>query len=616
MEFFLEQLLNGLVYGSLLFLTAAGLSLIFGLMNVVSLAHGSFFMLGGYVGFALFRLTHSFWLAFVLAPVPITLIGIAMEMVFLRPLYRRGHLDQVLLTFGFTFIFFDTVQTIWGRDVHALPPPPGLDGIVELGSAIFSSYRLFIIATGIAIAVLLWLFLERSRVGAMVRAGVDDAAMAGGLGCNIPALFSAIFGAGVALAALGGVAAGPIFGMYPGEDTEILIPAFIVIVVGGMGSLRGAFIGSLLIGEADTFGKAYLPGLALFLIYLVTAVVLLARPQGLFGIKYAAAGPPPGGAPEIPLQSRGAVLIALATVAALTVYPFIVADYHRALVTELFIFGIFAISLDLLLGYTGLMSLGHAGFFGLGAYVVIVLGSLFGLNAWIGVALGIAAAALAALIIGYFSVRSSGIPFLMLTLAFSQLIYTVALKWRDVTGGSDGIGIPEKPTFFGFDLAHSLPMYFVGLIFFLLCFTALRRLVASPLGRIFVGIRENEARMLAIGYATRRYKLASFTIGGAFAGLAGGLYAIFNGFISPDAVYWSASGDILIMVMLGGAGTLIGPVFGSAAFLLMKNLVSSYSDHWLLIIGVIFVACVLFFPGGIWSIFRYARFGVRVGAKA
>ncbi len=616
MEFFLEQLLNGLVYGSLLFLTAAGLSLIFGLMNVVSLAHGSFFMLGGFVGFSLFRLTHSFWLAFVLAPMPITLIGVAMEMAFLRPLYRRGHLDQVLLTFGFTFIFFDAVQTIWGRDVHALPPPAGLDGVVELGSAVFSSYRLFIIAAGAAIALLLWLFLERSRLGAMVRAGVDDAAMAGGLGCNIPALFSAIFGAGVALAALGGVAAGPIFGMYPGEDTEILIPAFIVIVVGGMGSLRGAFIGSLLIGEADTFGKAYLPGLALFLIYLVTAVVLLTRPQGLFGIKYATAAAPPGAAPQIPLQSRRAVLMALVAVAALTLYPFIVSDYQRALVTELFIFAIFAISLDLLLGYTGLMSLGHAGFFGLGAYVVIVLGSLFGLNAWLGIVLGIAAAALAALIIGYFSVRTSGIPFLMLTLAFSQLIYTVALKWRDVTGGSDGIGIPEKPSFFGFNLAHSLPMYFVGLIFFVLCFIALRRLVASPLGRIFVGIRENETRMLALGYATRRYKLASFTIGGAFAGLAGGLYAIFNGFISPDAVYWSASGDILIMVMLGGAGTLIGPVFGSAAFLLMKNLVSSYSDHWLFIIGVIFVACVLFFPGGLWSIIGQVRFRVRAEAPA
>jgi branched-chain amino acid transport system permease protein len=616
MEFFLEQLLNGLVYGMLLFLTAAGLSLIFGLMNVVSLTHGSFFMLGGYVGFSIYQLTGSFWLAFLLAPVPIGIVGVIMEMAFLRPLYRRGHLDQVLLTFGFTFIFFDAVQTLWGRDVISLPQPASLDGVVALGTGVFSTYRLFLIALGFIIALALWLFLDRSRLGARVRAGVDDAAMAGGLGVNIPALFTAIFGAGVALAALGGVAAAPIFGMYPGEDAEILIPAFIVIVVGGMGSLRGAFVGSLLIGEADTFGKAYVPQLALFLIYLVMAVVLLARPQGLFGIKHAPAASPTGAAPDTPLQSRRAMIAGLVVVAALIVYPLFVADYQRQLVTELFIFAIFAMSLDLLLGYTGLMSLGHAAFFGLGAYVVIVLGTLFGLDAWIGVALGIVVAALAALIIGYFCVRTSGIPFLMLTLAFSQLVFSVALKWRDVTGGSDGIGIPEKPGFFGFDLSHALPMYFMALGFFVLCFLALRRLVASPLGRVFIGIRENEARMLAIGYATRRYKIASFTIGGAIAGFAGGLYAIFNGFISPDAVYWSASGDVLIMVMLGGAGTLLGPVFGAAAFLLMKNLVSTYSEHWLFIIGAIFVLCVLFFPGGIWGTLRRVPTAARVKAPA
>jgi branched-chain amino acid transport system permease protein len=607
MEFFLEQILNGLVYGVLLFLTAAGLSLIFGLMNVVSLAHGSFFMMGGYVAFSLYRLTGSFWAALLLAPVPIVAAGVAMEVIFLRPLYRRGHLDQVLLTFGFTFIFLDAAQTIWGRDVLALPPPAVFEGVVALGTGVFSSYRLFLIGLGFAIALLLWLFLDRSRLGARVRAGVDDAAMAGGLGCNISALFTAIFGAGVALAALGGVAAGPIFGIYPGEDAEILIPAFIVIVVGGMGSLRGAFVGSLLIGVAVTFGNAYIPQLALFLIYLVMAIVLLARPQGLFGIKHGPAASPSGSTPAAPLQSRRALAIALVGVAALVVYPLLVADYQRSLVTELFIFAIVAMSLDLLLGFTGLMSLGHAAFFGLGAYVVIVLATLFDLNAWLGVALGIGASALAALVIGYFCVRASGIPFLMLTLAFSQLIYSVALKWRDVTGGSDGIGLAVKPSLFGFTLSNSLTMYFVALFFFVLCFLGLRRLVSSPLGRVFIGIRENEARMLAIGYATRRYKLAAFTIGGAVAGLAGGLYAIFNGFISPDAVYWSASGDILIMVMLGGAGTLLGPVFGATAFLLMKNLVSTYSEHWLAIIGVVFVACVLFFPGGFWGTLRQVR---------
>ena len=186
-----------------------------------------------------------------------------------------------------------------------------------------------------------------------------------------------------------------------------------------------------------------------------------------------------------------------------------------------------------------------------------------------------------AALIGFFCVRTGGIPFLMLTLAFSQLVFSVALKWRDVTGGSDGMAIAEKPSFFGFDLSNSLTMYFMALSFFVLVYGGLRRLLNAPLGHAFVGIRENEQRMLAIGYPTRAYKLLSFTIAGAVAGLAGGLYAIFNGFISADAMYWTASGDILIMTMLGGAGTLIGPAIGTAIFLLMKNVVSSYSEHWL-----------------------------------
>jgi branched-chain amino acid transport system permease protein len=607
MEYLVAQLLNGLVYGVLLFLMAAGLSLIFGLMNVVSLAHGSFFMLGAFFGLSIFQLTGSFWLALVLAPVPVTVLGIFMELLFMRPLYRRGHMDQVLLTFGFTFVFFDFVQSVWGRVILRLPAPDILQGATQIGVGVFSSYRLFLIALGFAIAVLLWLFLDRSRIGAMVRAGVDDAAMAAGLGANVPLLFTSIFGAGVALAALGGVAAGPVLGLYPGMDTEILIPAFIVIVIGGMGSLRGAFIGSLLIGEADTFGKAYFPSLALFLIYLVMAAVLLIRPQGLFGVKYVGVSAAPAVTTvSMPAtkETRAAGLVAILVMLA---YPFLVADYPRALVAEIYVFAIFAMSLDLLLGFTGLMSLGHAAFFGLGAYAVAILGTLFGVNAWLGLLAGILVAAGGAALIGFFCVRTSGIPFLMLTLAFSQLVFSVALKWRDVTGGSDGMAIAEKPGFFGFDLSNSLAMYFMTLAFLLLSYWGLRRLLNAPLGHVFVGIRENEPRMLAIGYPTRAYKLLSFTIAGAFAGLSGGLYAIFNSFISPDAVYWTSSGDILIMTMLGGAGTLIGPAIGAGVFLLMKNVVSSYSEHWLAIIGATFICCVLFFPGGIWGTLRQMR---------
>jgi branched-chain amino acid transport system permease protein len=606
-EVFVAQLLNGLVYGVLLFLMAAGLSLIFGLMNVVSLAHGSFFMLGAYVGLSIFKSTGSFWLALLLAPIPVVATGVAIERLFMRPLYRRGHMDQVLLTFGFTFVFLDLVQTVWGRTVQRLPVPEALQGTIHIGAGVFSAYRLFLIAFGFAIALMLWLFLERSRIGAMVRAGVDDAQMASGLGGNIPALFSGIFGFGVALAAVGGVAAGPILSLYPGMDAEILIPAFIVIVIGGLGSLRGAFVGSLLIGIADTFGKAYLPSLALFLIYLAMILVLLVRPQGLFGIKYSDVAIPSAvriTAVPITNRTRVAGLVALLALLAL---PFAVSDYSRALIAEIFIFAIFAMSLDLLLGFTGLMSLGHAAFFGLGAYAVAVLGTMFGINAWVGVTAGIALAAVAAGLIGWFCVRTGGVTFLMLTLAFSQLVFTVALKWRDVTGGSDGLAIAEKPSFFGFDLSNSLVMYYMALFFFVLIFAGLRRLINAPLGRIFVGIRENEQRMMAVGYPTKTYKLISFTISAAIAGLAGGLYAIFNGFISADALYWTASGDVLIMTMLGGAGTLIGPAIGAGVFLLMKNVVSSYNEHWLAIIGITFICCVMFFPAGIWGAMRDIR---------
>jgi branched-chain amino acid transport system permease protein len=604
MELFVAQLLNGLVYGVLLFLMAAGLSLIFGLMNVVSLVHGSFFMLGAFFGFSIFKITGSFLLALVLAPIPVIVLGILIELLFLRPLYRRGHMDQVLLTFGLTFVFLDLVQTLWGRTVLRLPVPEALQGTVQIGLGVFSAYRLFLIGFGFAIALLLWLLLERSRIGAMVRAGVDNAAMAAGLGANIPALFTGIFGFGVALAALGGIAAAPVLGLYPGMDTEILIPAFIVIVIGGMGSLRGAFVGSLLIGIADTFGKAYFQSIALFLIDLAMTAVLLIRPQGLFGIKYSDVSVAPAvtttSRPPT-MQRRTGELVALL---ALLVLPFLMTDYPRALVSEIFIFAIFAMSLDLLLGFTGLMSLGHAAFFGLGAYAVAVLGAQFGINAWVGVAAGVAVAGCGAALIGFFCVRTGGIPFLMLTLAFSQLVYSAALRWRDVTGGSDGLAIADKPSFFGYDLSNSLVMYFMALSFFVLAYWGLRRLLNAPLGHAFVGIRENEQRMMAIGYPTRAYKLLSFTIAGAIAGLAGGLYAIFNGFISADAVYWTASGDILIMTMLGGAGTLIGPAVGTAIFLLLKNVVSSYSEHWLSIIGITFICCVMFFPGGVWGTLR------------
>lgn len=284
MQIFATQLINGLVFGMLLFLMSAGLSLIFGLMNVVNIAHGSFFMLGAFFGLAIMTWTGSFWAALAFSWIPAVIIGIIMERVFLRYLYNRGHLDQVLLTFGFTFVFVDAVRWVWGPDIRNLGVPPILEGAIEVAGVIMPKYRIFLILFGGIVALLLWLFLERSRVGAMVRAGVDDANTAAGLGINVPLLFAAIFALGVGLAAIGGAAAGPVLGLYPGMDIEILIPAFIVVVIGGMGSLRGAFVSSVFVGLVDTFGKAYFPSYAMFIIYLLMVVVLLTRPNGLFGV--------------------------------------------------------------------------------------------------------------------------------------------------------------------------------------------------------------------------------------------------------------------------------------------------------------------------------------------
>jgi len=281
--FYLLQALNGLAYGMLLFLLAAGLSLIFGLADIVNLAHGGFYMVGAYLALSFARWTGSFWVALAAAPLITAAGGFLLEWEFLRPLYRRTHLDQILLTFGFAFVLTDLARWLWGADVQSLAAPRGLDQSVAILGTLFPAYRLFVIGLGGALALGLWLGLGRTRLGAIVRAGVANKEMTQALGINIALVFTGVFAFGTALAGLAGVVAAPILGVFPGVDFETLIVTLIVVVVGGLGTLGGAFWGSLLIGQADTFGKVLLPQVALVVIYLVMAGVLLVRPTGLFG---------------------------------------------------------------------------------------------------------------------------------------------------------------------------------------------------------------------------------------------------------------------------------------------------------------------------------------------
>ncbi len=281
-ELLFEQALNGLSFGALLFILAAGLSLVFGMMDVVNLAHGAFYMLGAYVALSVVQRTGSFWLALVVAPLALGILGVILEPLLLRRL-RGRHLDQVLLTIGVSLVIVDQIGAIWGREVRSLAAPAGLDGSVPLVGGEYPVYRLFVIGFGVLLAAVVSVVHQRTKVGMLIRAGVEDAEMLGALGVNTDRLFAATFAVGAALAGLAGVVAAPVFGLQPGMDGDALIYSLVVVVVGGLGTLGGAIAGSALVGPADTFGKVLFQEFALAVIFAIVALVLLFRPTGLLG---------------------------------------------------------------------------------------------------------------------------------------------------------------------------------------------------------------------------------------------------------------------------------------------------------------------------------------------
>jgi branched-chain amino acid transport system permease protein len=295
-----EQLLNGLQFGVTLFLMAAGLTLVLGIMNVVNLAHGSLYMVGAYLTLAAAQWTGSYLLGAALGLLGTLVVGMAVEVVVLRSLYDRDHLDQVLATFGLILFFNELIAIVWGRAALFASPPSWLSGHIDLftGSR-YPAYRAAIIVVGLVVALLLWYVVTRTRLGMLIRAGASNRTMVAALGVNIRLLYTVVFGFGAALAGLAGLMAGPIYNVQPGMGELVLIQVFVVVVIGGIGSIRGALIGAIIVGIVDTLGRAFLkplmatiisapaaesagPALASMLIYLLMAVVLAIRPQGLF----------------------------------------------------------------------------------------------------------------------------------------------------------------------------------------------------------------------------------------------------------------------------------------------------------------------------------------------
>jgi branched-chain amino acid transport system permease protein len=595
--------LNGLTFGMVLFLIASGLSLIFGVLGVLNFAHGTFYMLGAYLAYQGVRAFGDFWVALLLAPLLVAAFGAGIEILLLRPVYRRPVTDQLLLTFGVILVVTDLVKLIWGMAYYSVSYPAGLEGSVSILGRGFPRYNLFIIAAGLLAAAGLWLFLNRTRYGLLVRGSASNRTMAEALGINVPRLFTLVFALGAWLGGLGGVLASPLGSLSLDLAVRIIVEAFAVVVIGGLGSWPGAVLGSILIGQLEAFGILFIPRFHMAFIFLLMAAVLVIRPRGLWGTEREATGGRGGlGGTGLPPRRASPVLglVASLTLAGL---PAVLPPFYLLLATEILILALLASSFNLLFGYTGLLSFGHAAYFGVGAYAAGLLLRDLRWPVLVAVPSAVLLAAVAALIIGYFCVRLDEIYFAMLTLAFAQILHSIAWHWNEVTGGSDGLDMVPRPAprLLGLtlDLGSMGGFYYFTLVSVALAVCLLWIIVHSPFGLALQGIRESALRGECVGVRVARYRLAAFVISGALSGLAGALFAPFQRAVTPEAMYWTTSADPVLMSLLGGTRVFLGPAVGAGIFIFIKDIISAHTPLWMLSLGAALILLVLFLPGGL-----------------
>ena len=606
------QFLNGLAGASTLFLIAVGLSLIFGVTRIVNFAHGSFYMLGIYVAYSLIsrcgEAIIGFWAAIVIAALAVAAIGALIELVLLRRIYQAPELFQLLATFAIVLIVRDASLLLWGPEDLLGPRAPGLKGSVEILGRQFPQYDLILIVIGPAVLAALWWVLKRTRFGVLIRAATQDREMVAALGVNQAWLFTAVFALGAGLAALGGALQSPREPANLAIDLVAIGEAFVVVVVGGMGSIPGAFLAALLIaeikalciaiGQVNLFGIDFsFSKLTLVVEFLVMALVLIWRPWGLMGRPATATRNP--AEIEAPLQiadARSRWLGAAALLLLLAV-PLVglVAPYTTVLAIDMLVAVLFATSLHFIMGPGGMHSFGHAAYFGLGAFgagMLVKHGSAPMEAALLAAPI---IAGLGALIFGWFCVRLSGVYLAMLTLAFGQIVWSVAFQWDDVTGGSNGL-VGVWPAQW---LNEKWAYYYLTLALCIAGVLLLWRVLLSPFGYAMRAGRDSPLRADAIGIDVFRVQWLAFVIAGAVCGIAGGLFAFSKGSISPEVIAVGRSIDGLVMVLLGGVQTMSGPVVGAALFTWLQDLIAREFQFWRATLGLVILLLVLVFPHGV-----------------
>jgi branched-chain amino acid transport system permease protein len=622
---FFVQLLNGLAGASSLFLVAAGLSLIFGVTRIVNFAHGSFFMLGVYLAVTLTDKLGAgigFWPSVLLAALAVGLIGAVVEVLLLRRIYQAPELFQLLATFALVLVIKDAALWLWGAEDLLGPRAPGLSGSIEILGRRFPSYDLLLIVIGPAVLGLLTLLLTRTRWGTLVRAATQDREMVGALGVNQAVLFTGVFALGALLAGLGGALQVPREPASLNLDLTTIGDAFVVVVVGGMGSIPGAYVAALLIAEIKAlcigigtvqwFGFDFsFSKLTLVVEFLVMAVVLVVRPWGLMGRPQGVSRN--AAAVEVPLRptDQRVKVAGLMLLVVLLGLPWWGAamPYATVLAIDLLTAALFAASLHFIMGPAGMHSFGHAAYFGLGAYAAALLVLRLKLPMELALIVAPLVAGLGALVVGWFSVRLTGVYLAMLTLAFAQIVWSVTFQWDEFTGGSNGLtGVWPAQW-----LSDKSAYYALVLVMVVLGAWALRRIVFSPFGYAMRAGRDSPLRSDAIGIDVKRVQWMAFVIAALFAGLAGALYAFSKGSISPDSMGVGKSVDGLVMVLLGGVQTLAGPWVGAITFTWLQDSIARNTEYWRALLGGVILLLVLAFPMGLagWMQQRYERWALK-----
>lgn len=598
----LLQLLDGLGYATTLFLMAAGLTLIFGVTRIVNFAHGSFFMLGAL--FTAHWVTHWFpaWgesaplyaLAMLMGAALAAAVGAVVERLLLRRMVGVPELYQLVATFGLTLALHDAMRWVFGPDEVFAPRFPGLKGALAIGGEYVPVWQLVSIALGPAVWLGLHALLTRTRFGRRLRAATQDRDMLDALGVDPRPLMLGAVVLGCGLAGLGGALQLPREPAHLQMDMNVVVETFVVVVTGGLGSITGAFVAALLIGLIHAFGVGWFPQATLVLVFLTMAAVLAVRPLGLMG------QPLDAGPKERVQPFRGAgparswQLIGYAAVVGATLAAWAGGAYSRSLAADALILLVFGISLQAMMALGGLVSFGHAAFFGLGAYGAALAHQAWGVSLPLALASGCGAALAVAALFGAAVVRSSGVYLAMLSLALAQVVWAAATQWVGLTGGDNGViglalVVPEtRPLFDGLLLLVAL-----------LSIWALGRTAASVFGAALQATRDAPLRAAASGLPLAWIRYRIFVESAVLAGLAGGLFAAHKGSVFPSAAGVAQSVDALIVVLLGGVHQLWGAVVGSAVLTWAGAELGRGFDYWRGALGLVVMLIMVLAPSGL-----------------